>query len=245
MCGRFAINLSASELEGSFQAAFRDASAREAFEANHNVKPTQQVPIIPAEALDQIALAHWGFVGRIRNPQSGALQEKPFINARGETLDQKRSFKPAWQNAQRCLLLMSHFYEWMGTSKGKIPFAISLKSGAPMAVAGLYQVQKVNEQSQMVTTLITTQGNHLLELVHNQGTNKGRMPAILSREERANWLDRELPLEQVKGLISTYPDDQLATQPVTKSLDTPAKVDYQVKQALEFYARQYGFHLAS
>jgi putative SOS response-associated peptidase YedK len=244
MCGRFAINLSAAELENAFQVEFDSQSSRDQFHANHNIKPSQQVPIIQAENPRQINLAHWGFVGKIRNPNSGQTQEKLFINARGETLDQKRSFKPAWANGQRCLFLMSHFYEWMGTSKGKVPFAIALRSHQPMAVAGLYQEQKVQDQLQIVTTLITTSGNHLMQLVHNQGSNKGRMPVILSPEEQQEWLDPNLPLDDVKGLLKTYPDDALETYPVNKSLDSPASIDFKEKRALEFYASQYGFKLA-
>ncbi len=244
MCGRFAINLSAAELENTFQVAFESETARDQFQANHNIKPSQQVPIIQAETPRHINLAHWGFVGRIRNPNSGQIQEKLFINARGETLDQKRSFKPAWTNAQRCLFLMSHFYEWMGTSKGNVPFAITLKADQPLAVAGLYQEQKVQDQLQIVTTLITTRGNHLMELVHNRGTNKGRMPVILSSEEQQEWLNPNLPLNDVKGLLNTYPDDDLKAYPVTKGLDTPSNIDFKEKRALEFYAGQYGFKLA-
>jgi putative SOS response-associated peptidase YedK len=244
MCGRFAVNLSARQLEEHFQGEFEDGETRDQFQAHHNIRPSNSVPVITTAASRQITLTHWGFAGRIFNKQTGQTNEKLFINARGETLDQKKSFKAPFLNGQRCLFLMSHFYEWMGTSKGKIPFAIGTKTGEPFAVAGLFQYQEVKGQQQMTTTLITTAGNRLMELVHNQGTNAGRMPVILTPEERQTWLDEDLPAEEAKGFIKSYPDDDLQTYPVQRDLTAPADVDFKEKRALEFYAERYGFALA-
>ncbi len=244
MCGRFAINLPAQEMESQFQATFQDPDTRDQFQAHHDIRPSQAVPVITTAGPEQINLAHWGFAGRIFNKQTGQTNEKLFINARGETLDQKKSFKTPFFQGQRCIFLMSHFYEWMGTSKGKIPFAIGTKRGAPFAVAGLFQYQEVKGQQQMTTTLITTAGNRLMELVHNQGTNAGRMPVILTPEERQAWLDADLPADEAKGFIKSYPDDDLQAYPVDRSLAAPMQVDFKEKRALEYYAERYGFALA-
>lgn len=244
MCGRFAINLSAQQIEEHFSASFQDTATRSQFQANHDIRPSQYVPVITTDNNKAIDLAHWGFAGKIFNKQTQQTTEKLFINARGETVDQKKSFKGPWQQGQRCIFLMSHFYEWMATSRGKIPFSVAMKDGKAFSVAGLYQYQVINGREQLVTTLITTAGNKLMELVHNQGTNKGRMPVILPDDERNEWLDPGVSLAHTQSLIKAYPDDGLQANPVAKSLAEPLQIDFKEKRALEFYAEKYGFALS-
>ena len=243
MCGRFGISQQEHELETAFNAEFYTDEVRERYNPDYDIRPSNDVPIITTEDSGHIHLAHWGFKGKIFNPKTKNTVEKLFINARGETIDEKKSFKGPWQQGQRCIFLMSRFYEWMATSKGKIPFAIQLKSGEPFAVAGIYKMQEIDEVEQMVATLITTTGNQLLHLVHNNGNNKHRMPAMLTSEEWLKWTDIALPPAEAKAMIDSFPDDALQAYPVDKSLKQPIGADFEEKAELAEAAEEHGFEL--
>lgn len=241
MCGRFGIDRQEQELEEQFSASFYSDEVRKRYEPNYDVRPTTDVPVITASGSQHIHLAHWGFKGKVFNPKTQNLVEKLFINARGEGIDQKKNFKGPWQESQRCIFLMSRFYEWMATSAGKLPFAIQMKSNEPFAVAGIYKEQEIEGATRMVACLITVEANQLLKIVHNQGANKHRMPAILNEEDRKAWLDSTIPPELAKNYIYPYPDDALQSFVVEKSLQQPDHQDFKEKRLLEEASRQYGF----
>jgi putative SOS response-associated peptidase YedK len=41
---------------------------------------------------------------------------------------------------------------------------------------------------------------------------KGRMPVILDRSAFAAWLDPATPIDEVRDLIDTYPDEAMAAK---------------------------------
>ncbi len=83
----------------------------------------------------------WGLVPRwAKDPSIGARM----INARGETIAEKPSFRMAYRR-HRCLLPADGFYEWMpvpgagGAPPRKQPVHVGMKDGALFGMAGLYE----------------------------------------------------------------------------------------------------------
>ena len=60
------------------------------------------------------------------------------INARAEEIDTKPAFREAFRQ-RRCLVPLDSFYEWKKTATGKQPYAIGLKGGGLMGMAGLWE----------------------------------------------------------------------------------------------------------
>jgi hypothetical protein len=60
------------------------------------------------------------------------------INAKAEGIETKPAFRKAFEQ-RRCLVPVDNFYEWQKTATGKQPYAIALKSGGLMALAGLWE----------------------------------------------------------------------------------------------------------
>ena len=60
------------------------------------------------------------------------------INARAETVAEKPSYRAAFRH-RRCLVLADGFYEWRKEGDAKTPYYISLASGEPFALAGLWE----------------------------------------------------------------------------------------------------------
>ena len=114
MCGRFALIVDASVLADVF-----DVDPPRELQPRFNIAPTQTIPIIRAgkEASRECSMVRWGLV------PSWAKDEKigaRMINARGETVAEKPSFRSAVKS-RRCLIPADGFYEWVRTGDGKQP----------------------------------------------------------------------------------------------------------------------------
>jgi putative SOS response-associated peptidase YedK len=136
------------------------------------------------------------------------------INARAETLSQKRTFSKLL-SSQRCLIPASGFYEWQQAAGGKIPHYISLKDEPLFAFAGLYE-RGADAQGADVFfyTIITTTPNALMAPIHN------RMPVILSRDEEEFWLNPdETEAERLLPLLKPYPTEKMEAKPVSRAVN--------------------------
>ncbi|MFD0937640.1 SOS response-associated peptidase, partial [Methylobacterium trifolii] len=180
MCGRFFI----AQAPSAF-AAFYAYPERPNFPARYNVAPTQPVPVVIAEGGQRhFRLVRWGFwPGWLKDPATFPL----VFNARVETVREKPTFRGALRH-RRCVFLADGFYEWRREGRGRqavrTPFMIRRADGAPMALAGLWEPWLGADGSEIDTAAIVTTGaNGTLSAVHD------RMPAILSPEQVAPWLD--------------------------------------------------------
>jgi putative SOS response-associated peptidase YedK len=132
--------------------------------------------------------------------------------AKGETVDSKRTFRPAFMGGQRCLIPADGFYEWRKEPDGtKQPMLFSFGAEAPLFyLAGLYDTfagLKDAEEgaSEDCFLIITTEANaEVMPVAH-------RMPVILRTPESWHaWLAPEVPPalswchHQAAGLTS-YP----------------------------------------
>ncbi|MFM0007620.1 SOS response-associated peptidase family protein, partial [Paraburkholderia dipogonis] len=61
------------------------------------------------------------------------------MNARAESIGQKRSFRSAWTKLQLCLIPTERFYEPDYETGKAVRWRIGLASGEPLAIAGLWR----------------------------------------------------------------------------------------------------------
>ncbi len=122
MCGRYRLK--------DPKAAFEWMEVVPAFEVRprFNIAPTQRVPV--ATSAGRVEEMQWGIV-----PVWAKDTSKALINARSESVREKRSFKSSFTQ-RRCLVPADGFYEW--TKIGKIPHFFTVNSGAPFAIAGIW-----------------------------------------------------------------------------------------------------------
>jgi putative SOS response-associated peptidase YedK len=64
------------------------------------------------------------------------------MNARAESIGQKRSFRSAWTKLQLCLIPTERFYEPDYETGKAVRWRIGLASGEPLAIAGLWRSWK-------------------------------------------------------------------------------------------------------
>ena len=184
MCGRYSLTADVDAMRRLF--AFM---ALPNLAPRYNICPTQTAPIVrPAsDGTRELAQLRWGIPGGPEN--------RPLINARGETVMRLPSFRDSFR-LRRCLVPADGFYEWRKEENNQ-PFRIGLKGGAAFAFAGIWQDDSF--------TIVTTSANDKLRPIHD------RMPVILTPESYAAWLDVDAPdFGAALNLLRSYPPEEMA-----------------------------------
>ena len=177
MCGRFAF-YSPSEAA----VALFGVSTSIEIEPRYNIAPTQFIAAVRDDENKQreLVMLRWGLVPFwAKDPSIG----NRMINARAETVAEKPSYRAAYRH-RRCVVLADGFYEWHREGDTKTPYFISLASGEPFALAGLWEnwADKESGDALQTTTLITTVANDFMTPLHH------RMPVILESNTADEWL---------------------------------------------------------
>jgi putative SOS response-associated peptidase YedK len=208
MCGRYELHSNPAAIALAFGLAHPpDVHPR------YNIAPTTDVPIVRvnAEGQRELVRMRWGLVPRwAKDPSIGVRM----INARGETIADKPSFRTAYRR-HRCLLPADGFYEWMSLPRRsddeplrRQPQRIGMADGSLFGLAGLYERWR-SEDGEVLDScaIVTTEANSLLKAVHD------RMPVIVPREHHARWLDPASA--DVADLIAPYPSTAMAYHAVS------------------------------
>jgi putative SOS response-associated peptidase YedK len=212
MCGRFTLTLDPAEVKELYQ----NASFPEKFSPRFNIAPSQAVLAIPNDGKNTADFFLWGLIPSWAKDASIGSR---MINARGETLAEKPSYRGVYKY-KRCLIPADGFYEWKSRpgTKTKTPYFIHMTDGKPFAFAGLWDEWQAADGSPIRTcTIITTTPNTLMAPIHD------RMPVILRREDYAEWLD-EAPRgpDSLQHLIASFDGDRMEAYPVSALVNSPS-----------------------
>ncbi len=212
MCGRFTLTVDPAELKEQFQSA----SFPEKFAPRYNIAPSQAVLAIPNDGRNAADFLLWGLIPSwAKDPAIG----NRMINARGETLAEKPSYRGVYKY-KRCLIPADGFYEWKSQpgTKTKIPYFIHLKRAKPFAFAGLWDEWRAADGSSIRTcTIITTSPNPLMATIHD------RMPVILQPRDYGEWLDpAPRTPDSLQHLIAAFPADLMEAYPVSALVNSPS-----------------------
>jgi putative SOS response-associated peptidase YedK len=186
-----------------------------------NRAPTQEALAVrrhPETGGRHLDPLRWGLVPRwAKDPAVGSRM----INARGESLAEKPAFRDAYAK-RRCIVTADGFYEWRAEGKAKQAYAVALRDGAPMPLAGLWEGWRAPDGSILRTcTIVTTEANPRLSAIHD------RMPVILPPEAWPLWLGEEEGAgpEAIAALIRPYPAEALAVWPVDRRVGKVSEND--------------------
>ena len=206
MCGRFALAAPKADLITHFQLDDFEGDGDD-FPLRYNIPPGTDIAVVrqSPEGKRVLHRLRWGLIPHwSKDPSIGAKLN----NARGESVPDKPSFRNAFAK-RRCLIPASGFYEWKTEGKTKQPYYFSLKSGAPLALAGLWESWIAPEGGIVRTAcIITSAANELMAPVHD------RMPVIIDAADWPRWLDA-LPAA-IADLIRPYDGTDLHTWPVDR-----------------------------
>lgn len=224
MCGRFVQKLPPEELITVFGAEGPVPN----IPARYNAAPTQDIAVVrfnPKAGRRSIDPLRWGLVPSWEADLKGGAK---LINARSETLAQKRSFAKAFQ-ARRCLVPVDGFYEW---APDRTPHFVRRLDGRPMVFAGLWEGWKDPQSEEWVRTftIVTADAVERLRPIHH------RMPVTLAPEQWPAWLG-ETPASpaQLQALLAPPADLPVEAYPVSTRVnavrnDDPTLMDRAVPQ---------------
>lgn len=117
---------------------------------------------------------------------------KNTLNARIETLDQKRTFQNITHN--RCLVIATAYFDWHWNDekgKSKTKYIVQSADDEVFAFGGLFSSYIENGSQINTFTIVTTQANEQMRYVHNRkaGENDQRMPLMLRKDDENSWLN--------------------------------------------------------
>lgn len=215
MCGRFTLTSSEEQIAAVLPGLVFDVPIA----PRYNIAPTQTIAAVLNDDPQRVQGVRWGLIPAWA--KDAAIGNR-MINARGESLHEKPSFKRPLKK-QRCLILADGFFEWQAVpgEKRKQPLYIRRRDAAPFAFAGLWDRWKSPEGERLTTaTIITTGANRLVAPIHD------RMPAILTPEHVPIWLaGGERDIEPLQACLAPYPAELLELYPVSTRVNTPKHDD--------------------
>jgi len=266
MCGRYTLTVEAGDLAERF-----GVHVPEGYEKRYNAAPRESLPVIRTgvdvddEHDDEsasgaggggggtggrgdagadgdrdrsLAFHEWGLVPSWVDEPDDA--NRP-INARSETVREKRSFRESFER-RRCLVPADGFYEWVERGGRKQPYRVTLADESVFAMAGVYDVWEGEVAQASLDafgaggdgdgrrrrvesfTVLTTEPNDVVGELHH------RMAVVLDREDERTWLrgDSEAAaslLEPYDGAMRSYPVSTAVNDPGNESLGLLDPVD--------------------
>ena len=183
----------------------------ESLRPRYNMAPTQRAVAIRLEAGERTAVRlRWGLLPAWAKDKKLAYKT---INARGETVATKPSFRAAFK-ARRCLVPVSGFYEWSRESQPKIPHHIHRTDGLPLTLAGLWERWAPEEGDPIESfTIVTTAANGFVDDFHD------RMPVALEQDSWSGWLDPKTPTDMLHAMIAPREWPGMAADPVSMTVN--------------------------
>lgn len=172
MCGRYSFDLSSEELKNYYEQVTPNATkkniriaVKEVFLSNHVVTLgiNQESKIVPG-------ITRWGFQGF----KKGQLM----INARAETVEEKKTFSKAFRE-NRCVFPLSGFYEW-DSEKRKLLF--TSRESDVFYLGGFYRIHKTGAGFETESIIMTTKPNESVSPIHD------RMPLIIQKDHIKEWI---------------------------------------------------------
>jgi putative SOS response-associated peptidase YedK len=172
---------------------------------SYNVAPQSIQPVVRLDhetGSRELARMRWGLIPFWSKDAKIGYST---INAKSETVATSPVFREAFKR-RRCLIPADGFYEWQKIdAKTKQPYAIALKSGSPLAFAGLWEtwVDKATQQPLETYTILTTEPNEMTAAVHN------RMPVILAPKDFERWMAPADPGQLPVDLLRPYSVEEM------------------------------------
>lgn len=215
MAGRFYLKSSPAEVASEFSVAIAVE-----FPPRYNIAPSQPVAAIRMNDAHrrEFALLRWGFIPSwAKGERLRDFAAKPLINARGETVLEKASFRSAFKR-RRCLVPADGFYEWQARpAKAKQPFAVHRRRDGVFAFGGVWETAVDPDGGEIDTlALLTVPSGPDMRVLSS------REPVVIARESYRLWLEAdERDAAALTALMSAAPAGYWTAHPVSPAVNSP------------------------
>jgi len=178
MEARLTLNILLSEFEIASGIKVASAEGKKYLsEEKFNLCPSDTLPVITSSKKDELSFYKWGLI------PGWTTTSKSAKGITGISTDSIKN-KPVLQQAlsgKRCLIWCTGFFLVKESPAGKIPFYITLKTGKPFTIAGLWE--SWDDEANNTCCLITHDAKTFLPFF------KSEMPVVLLENQRTPWLE--------------------------------------------------------
>jgi putative SOS response-associated peptidase YedK len=170
-------------------------------------------PIIRrAEGEERADVATFGMVPRKHIPPGVRVFDT--MNARTETVGEKRSFSGAWKRQQLCLIPCEAFYEPNYESGKAVRWRIGMASGELFGVAGLWREWDEGDEGKSLSfSMLTVNSNEhaLMRRFHKPGDEK-RSVVIVRPSDYEGWLGSR-SMDEARSFLNLFPAELTHAEP--------------------------------
>jgi putative SOS response-associated peptidase YedK len=156
----------------------------------------------------------WGLIPEWVSPNDMNEFRKNTLNARIETIDEKKSFQN--YTHQKGILTLNGFYEWQHIGKHKNKFYIHSSSQDFIYVAVIHHTYLFENKEINTFSMITTNANKLMSEIHN---TKKRMPLMLNKSYIRDWLNPKFGINDIMLDIESNMNHDLKAELISKPLE--------------------------
>jgi putative SOS response-associated peptidase YedK len=179
-------------------------------------------PVVTNQNGYHIQLFEWGLIAPYMNTAEKIKDYRSSMaNARSEKMLGDRQSVWYRLRQQRCLVFADGFFEHQAIKgkQKKQPWFIRNANAPLLCMAGLYNYSPVPDAAtgELVGTfsIVTRPANTLMQNIHNNGANAGRMPLLLSQSLALKWLQPQLSDDELANLVQfEWPAEELTAWPV-------------------------------
>lgn len=228
MCGRFILIQDAISLKNRFKL---DVTEGLDLSPSYNISPGQKTAVITGEKPKELQLyrfgltPHWAqkpmLLINARSEGDNNPGDDPYYNGPMAIFDKPAFRKPI--RTQRCLIPADAYIEGTTNEKLDKPYVIYLRNKVrPFSFAGIWDTWDNPGTGEKIFSfaILTIFPNQLItKLPHH------RMPVILSGEDEAGWLSRDLSSEELSKLMKPYPAELMNGYPVNPVIKNPRTND--------------------
>ena len=210
MCGRKTLTKDAQTIIEEL--LIDEWEQKDEYSPSYNIAPTQNSPVLVYNNNRKIEHMRWGLIPSWAKDKSIGTK---MINARGETLLEKPSFKNL-VSSKRCIVITDGYFEWQNIGAIKTPHYFHDPEKKILPMAGLWdEWRSANGELMKTYTVITTTPKPEFAHIHN------RMPVILPHPAIDIWVNtRDHTPAVAMDHILPY-QDELAVYPVSTLVNSP------------------------
>ena len=170
------------------------------------------IPLITMEKPNEIALAIWGMLPEKYKEDWNIFQSTTnTLNLHEESMNSDLWYANTLKQ-RRSVIPVTGFFTSCLKDGEAYPYYISLKSGTPFYLAGVYNIL---EDGFITCSLLVGKANTFIKRFQNV---VDCMPLIVTKDTKDEWLNKATPIAKIRDILKSPIADEYQARPIAKEL---------------------------